>query len=68
MRLKLIVKYEGYIKKQEKEAEKMLEYENVLIPEDFDYQSVQNLALEAREKLNKITPYFNWSSHANKWC
>ena len=43
-------------KKQEKEAEKMLEYENVLIPEDFDYQSVQNLALEAREKLNKIHP------------
>ena len=50
------IKYEGYIKKQEKEAEKMLEYENVLIPEDFDYQSVQNLALEAREKLNKIHP------------
>lgn len=50
------IKYEGYIKKQEKEAEKMLEYENVLISEDFDYQSVQNLALEAREKLNKIHP------------
>ena len=50
------IKYEGYIKKQEKEAEKMLEYENVLIPEDFDYQGVQNLALEAREKLNKIHP------------
>lgn len=50
------IKYEGYIKKQEKEAEKMLEYENVLIPEDFDYQSVPNLALEAREKLNKIHP------------
>ena len=50
------IKYEGYIKKQEKEAEKMLEYENVLIPEDFDYLSVQNLALEAREKLNKIHP------------
>ena len=50
------IKYDGYIKKQEKEAEKMLEYENVLIPEDFDYQSVQNLALEAREKLNKIHP------------
>ena len=54
--VKINIKYEGYIKKQEKEAEKMLEYENVLIPENFDYQSVQNLALEAREKLNKIHP------------
>ncbi len=50
------IKYDGYIKKQEKEAEKMLEYENVSIPEDFNYLNIQNLALEAREKLNKIRP------------
>ena len=34
----------------------MLEYENVSIPEDFNYLNIQNLALEAREKLNKIRP------------
>ena len=50
------IKYEGYIKKQEKEAEKMLEYENVLIPEKIDYLGIQNLAAEAKEKLNKIRP------------
>ena len=50
------IKYDGYIKKQEKEAEKMVEYENVSIPEDFNYLNIQNLALEAREKLNKIRP------------
>ncbi len=50
------IKYDGYIKKQEKEAEKMLEYENVSISEDFNYLNIQNLALEAREKLNKIRP------------
>ena len=34
----------------------MLEYENVSIPEDFNYLNIQNLALEAREKLNKKRP------------
>ena len=34
----------------------MLEYENASIPEDFNYLNIQNLALEAREKLNKIRP------------
>ena len=34
----------------------MLEYENVLIPEKIDYLGIQNLAAEAKEKLNKIRP------------
>ena len=54
--VEIIVKYEGYIKKQEKEAKKMLEYEKILIPENINYKDIQNLANEAKEKLNKIRP------------
>ena len=50
------IKYEGYIKKAVQEAEKMLEYENIKIPEDIDYSKVINLASEARQKLNDIRP------------
>ena len=54
--VEISIKYEGYIKKQEKEAKKMLEYEQILIPETLDYTKIPNLALEARDKLNKIKP------------
>ena len=50
------IKYEGYIKKAVEEAEKMLEYENIKIPEDIDYSKVINLASEAKQKLNEIRP------------
>ena len=49
-------KYEGYIKKANKEAEKMLELEKIKIPEDLDYKDVPNLASEARQKLNDVKP------------
>jgi len=49
-------KYEGYIKKAIREAEKMLEYENKKIPEDIDYSKIHNLASEARQKLSEIRP------------
>ena len=49
-------KYEGYIKKAIKEAEKMLENENKKIPEDIDYQKIHNLASEAKQKLSEIRP------------
>ncbi len=50
------IKYEGYIAKSYKEAEKMLKLEEKLIPEDLNYQDVINLASEARQKLEKIRP------------
>ena len=50
------IKYEGYINKINKEAEKMLKYEEKLIPKDLDYQKVPNLASEARQKLSKVNP------------
>ena len=52
----IIVKYEGYIKKQEREAKKMSEYDEITIPEDTDFTKISNLALEAREKLQRVKP------------
>ena len=52
----IVIKYEGYIVKEERQAKKMLDYENVKIPEDFDFDEIHNLASEARQKLNKVRP------------
>ena len=54
--LEIEIKYEGYIKKVEREAEKMLKNEEKLIPKDIDYSKILNLATEARQKLEKIRP------------
>ena len=50
------IKYEGYIKKTEKEIEKMLKLEEKQIPKDIDYNKVKNLASEARQKLENVRP------------
>lgn len=52
----IIIKYEGYIKKTKKEAEKMRKLENKKIPKDIDYDKVPNLASEARIKLKEVMP------------
>ena len=50
------IKYEGYILKARKEADRMRKMDNITLPEDIDYLNVDNLALEARQKLDKIRP------------
>lgn len=50
------IKYQGYIDKEFKEAQRVLKLESVKIPEDINYQEIANLASEAREKLNKVRP------------
>ncbi len=50
------IKYEGYIQKAIKEANKLKKEENIKIPVDLNFDEVQNLALEARSKLNLIKP------------
>ncbi|MBQ7240850.1 MAG: tRNA uridine-5-carboxymethylaminomethyl(34) synthesis enzyme MnmG [Bacilli bacterium] len=50
------VKYEGYISKTEKEVEKLLKLEDKKIPDDIDYDKVNNLASEARQKLKQVRP------------
>ena len=54
--VEIITKYEGYIKKITKEAERMLKLEYKNIPEDIDYNKIINLASEARQKLNEVRP------------
>lgn len=50
------IKYEGYLKQQQEDIDKMLANENVSIPEDFDYASLKGLRAEAIEKLAQIKP------------
>ena len=50
------IKYDGYITKANKEAEKMLEYENIKLNDSIDYSLIPNLAKEAVQKLNDIKP------------
>lgn len=51
------VKYEGYINKAKREAERMLKMDNIKLPTEIDYLHFENLALEARQKLDKIRPH-----------
>lgn len=50
------IKYEGYIEKARKEADRMLKMDNIKLPDNLDYLNIDNLALEARAKLDKIRP------------
>ena len=50
------IKYEGYIKKEIANADKLNRLDNIKVPEDFDYNVLGSLSLEAKEKLNKIKP------------
>ncbi len=54
--VELDIKYEGYLKRQEREIARFEKNESVEIPEDFDYNSVDGLSLESREKLKAIRP------------
>ncbi|MBM6830071.1 tRNA uridine-5-carboxymethylaminomethyl(34) synthesis enzyme MnmG [Anaerotignum lactatifermentans] len=50
------IKYEGYINQQLKQVEQFQKLENRRLPEDIDYETIQGLRLEARQKLNAIRP------------
>lgn len=50
------IKYEGYIQKAYREAEKVSRLENKIIPDSIDYRSIRNISSESREKLIKIKP------------
>ena len=50
-------KYEGYISRQQKQVEQFKKMENKLIPEDISYEDIQNLRIEAVQKLNQIRPH-----------
>jgi tRNA uridine 5-carboxymethylaminomethyl modification enzyme len=50
------VKYSGYIEKERNNANKLTRLEDVKIPENFDYNKIKSMSIEARQKLNKIRP------------
>ena len=54
--LEVLVKYEGYIKKQKLQVEKAQRLENKKLSQDIDYFTIKEITLEAREKLNKLKP------------
>ena len=50
------IKYKGYIEREKFIAEKLHRLENIRIPEDFDFHSMNALTIEARQKLSRIRP------------
>lgn len=50
-------KYEGYIKLQMAQVEKVKKLENKILPEDLDYLNLKGISLEARQKLDKFKPH-----------
>ena len=54
--VEIYLKYQGYIKKSIEQADRMKSQESKEIPSDINYDLVDNIALEAREKLKKVRP------------
>ena len=54
--VEILVKYEGYIKRQEQQVEQFKKMEKMLIPDDVDFKAIPTISLEAREKLSKLRP------------
>ena len=50
------IKYKGYIEREKFIAEKLRRLENISIPSDFDFHSMNSLTIEARQKLSRIRP------------
>lgn len=50
------IKYKGYIEREKFIAEKLHRLENIRIPADFDFHSMNSLTIEARQKLGRIRP------------
>ena len=50
------VKYSGYIEKERNNADKLKRLEDLVIPQNFDYDKIKSMSIEAKEKLKKIRP------------
>lgn len=50
------IKYKGYIERERRIADKIMRLENLEIPEDFDFDKVNSLSIECRQKLKKYSP------------
>jgi tRNA uridine 5-carboxymethylaminomethyl modification enzyme len=56
LQLELKVKYEGYISRQDRQVDRFTKLEGIRIPEDFDYDAVDGISSESREKLKAVRP------------
>lgn len=56
MAAEILIKYQRYIEKERDVANRILKFEDILLPQSFDYYSLKSLSFEAREKLNKMQP------------
>ena len=54
--INIAIKYDGYIKRQERQVEQFKKMENKKIPEDIDYDAVKSLRIEALQKLKEYRP------------
>ena len=54
--VEITVKYEGYIRRQQRQVEEFEQLERHALPDDMDYSGIQGLRLEAREKLGAVRP------------
>ena len=54
--VEITVKYEGYIRRQQRQVEEFEQLEKHALPDDIDYSDIQGLRLEAREKLSAVRP------------
>ena len=50
------IKYKGYIQREQQIADKIMRLENLMIPENFDFDKVESLSIECRQKLKKYAP------------
>ena len=50
------IKYDGYIKRQQRQVEQFKKLESKLIPKDINYDEIQSLRIEAKQKLNEMRP------------
>ena len=54
--VEILIKYDGYIKRQIKQVEQFKKLEKKLLPQNFDYSEITGLRIEAVQKLNKYQP------------
>lgn len=54
--VEISAKYAGYINKQQEEVERLAYYENLRLPENIDYETIDALSFEVRQKLNEHKP------------
>ena len=52
----IAIKYKGYIQREQQMADKIMRLENLIIPENFDFDRVESLSIECRQKLKKYAP------------